>query len=82
MIITRTYTETVKLSKAGHYALKKFLDFQNVLYNGALQVRNDSYRLTGESITEYEKNKFLTTIRADGPNLAKYGAKATRSALR
>ena len=74
MIIRQTYTETAKLSKAGHYALTKFLDFQNVLYNGALQERSDCYRLTGESITEYDQNKSLTIIRTNDPNLAKYGA--------
>ena len=82
MIVTRTYTERAKLSKAGHYALTKFLDFRNVLYNGALQERSDCYRLTGESITEYFQNKSLTTIRTNDQNLAKYGVQATCSALR
>ena len=82
MIITRTYTETSKLSKGRHYTLTKFLDVQNVLYNCTLQERSDCYRLTGESITEYDQYKSLTTIRANDPNLAKYGVKATRSSLR
>ena len=82
MIISRTYRETARLSKAGHYAVTKFLDFQNILYIGGSQELSDGYRLTRDSIIEYDQNKALTTIHVDDPTLAKYGVRATRSALR
>ena len=70
MNLTRTYTETLRLTRKGHERLNEVLRDQCRLYNAALEHRRWAWKMAGDTVTLAAQSRELTAVRGDDPEAA------------
>ena len=62
-----TVRHATELSASGHRLLDRILAMLALYYNAAVKKRFPAYCMSGKSISHYDHDKSLTTIRRDIP---------------
>ena len=81
-IVHTTYQLRCYLSKSGHPRLDEVRRMLNTLYNAALQERRDAWKMAKKSVSLYDQNAQLTSIRSDQTEWAALDTSLSRGVLR
>ena len=77
-----TYQLRCHVRRSGHARLAEVCRMLNTLYNAALQERRDAWRMAGKSISLYDQQVALTSVRADWPEWTALNVEVARGVLR